>query len=429
MCPLEFLPGSIHQDDEPFVANSNHKAIESLFLDLDKDKSGYIKKRQVSNYLRQKGFSREDQRFTEVFHFLDNPQTSPEIDLKQFTKIVEGNFTFKKAVNGNLIIPNFTSFIKDLKSIFQDSRSNVSGQVAEYIPQLKRVDPDQFGLSICSIDGQRFGCGDNEVPLCIQSLCKPINYCMVLEDLGDEVVHRYVGHEPSGKSYNELTLTDHGIPHNPMVNAGGIMCCSLLQPKLSESDRFDHVINMWKKLSGGSWVGFNNAVYLSERKSADRNFALGYFMREKNAFPPDTELIRVLEFYFQCCSIQTTVNSLSIVAATLANRGVCPITCDKILDAHTVKNCLSLMSSCGMYNYSGEFAFRIGLPAKSGVSGAIMIVIPNIMGICVWSPRLDHNGNSVRGLEFCKRLVQLYNFHNYDTMIIGSSSMTDVNSE
>jgi glutaminase len=239
---------------------------------------------------------------------------------------------------------------------------------------------------------------------------------MSLEQHGEDKVHKHVGREPSGVSFNELKLNKDGRPHNPMINAGAIMCCSLVKPEQEFADRFDFVMNTWQALAGGDKAGFSNAVYLSERATADRNFALGYFMRENGAFPANTDLIQALEFYFQCCSIELTADQMSVVAATLANAGVCPTTGKRVFSPKTVQNCLSLMYSCGMYDFSGEFAFTIGLPAKSGVSGALMVVVPNVAGFCIWSPRIDKHGNSVRGLAFCKRLVERFNFHNYDNL-------------
>jgi glutaminase len=226
-----------------------------------------------------------------------------------------------------------------------------------------------------------------------------------------------VGREPSGIGFNGLALNDKGLPHNPLINSGAIMTCSLIRPEWEMADRFDHVLDVWSNLSGGNKAGFNNSVYLSERQTADRNFALGYFMKEKKAFPENTDLISTLEFYFQCCSIEVTAESLGIVAATLANGGICPVSGQRIFQPNTVKNCLSLMSSCGMYDFSGEFAFTIGLPAKSGVAGGLMIVVPNLLGIAIWSPALDELGNSVRGIDFCKRLVNQFNFHVFDSLV------------
>jgi glutaminase len=235
------------------------------------------------------------------------------------------------------------------------------------------------------------------------------------------VVHRHVGREPSGRGFNELTFNNERLPHNPMINSGAIVTCSLIQPELDMASRFDYVANAWRKLSGGRRVGFNNPVYLSERQTADRNFALGYSMQESRAFPTGTNLVDTLEFYFQCCAIEVDAELVSVVAATLANGGVSPTTSGHAFSTITVQRCLSLMSSCGMYDFSGEFAFEIGLPAKSGVSGALMIVVPRVMGICVWSPRLDRNGNSVRGIEFCREMVSRYNFHVFDGLIDGES--------
>jgi len=178
-------------------------------------------------------------------------------------------------------------------------------------------------------------------------------------------------------------------------------------------------------LAGGFRPGFSNSTYLSERKTADRNFALGYFMRENGAFPDDVDLVETLEFYFQCCSIEMTVESMAVVASTLANGGICPLTGKRVLSPSTVQKCLALMSSCGMYDYSGEWAFSVGLPGKSGVSGVVIVVVPNVMGLCIWSPRLDAHGNSVRGIDFSRRLVDTFNFHNYDNVVGGVHDKID----
>jgi glutaminase len=148
-------------------------------------------------------------------------------------------------------------------------------------------------------------------------------------------------------------------------------------------------------------------------------------MRENGSFPENTNIVDTLDFYFQCCSMQVSSRSMSTLAATFANSGVCPHNNgEQFFTSHTIKNSLSLMHSCGMYDFSGEFAFSVGLPAKSGVSGVIWLVIPNLMGIVIWSPLLDINGNSVRGIEFCKELVKNFNFHNYDNLI-GMSDKVD----
>lgn len=300
--------------------------------------------------------------------------------------------------------------------------NNKEGNNANYIPQLSRVNSEQYGISVCTINGQRYNIGDTSVDFSIQSCCKPINYGIALEDMGEEYVHNYVGREPSGQSFNELLLNNDGKPHNPLINSGAIMTTSLIKNNLPLSERFEYIINKWNDLSGNIYkVGFNNSVYLSEKGTADRNFALAYFMKEINetkkvGFPENTNINETLELYFQSCSIEVNTEMLSIVASTLANGGINPFTGNRIFSPKTVQNILSMMLMCGMYDYSGEFAFKIGIPAKSGVAGAIMIVIPNVMGIVTWSPRLDPIGNFARGIEFCKEFSKLFNFHIFDNI-------------
>ncbi|WP_327035094.1 glutaminase A [Micromonospora ureilytica] len=397
-----------------------------LFASFTVDPQGTVSLADLADRLRAAGISEADPRLTQVWGEL-RPAVDVEgparIDLTRFIALCRaGGGVIEKSLRGDLVIPDFAALRTEIFAIYEGLRGVDDGQVADYIPQLGRVDPEKFGIALCTTDGQRFALGDAESVFCVQSICKPINYCLALEQHGAEQVHRHVGREPSGRGFNELTLNNEGLPHNPMINSGAIMCCSLLRPSWEMADRFDHVAETWRRLAGGGAVGFNNAVYLSERRTADRNFALGYFMREHRAFPDGTDLTETLEFYFQCCSIEVDARSLSVVAASLANGGVNPLTRERIFSADTVRKCLSLMSSCGMYDYSGEFAFAIGLPAKSGVSGGLMIVVPGVLGICVWSPRLDALGNSVRGVAFCKELVNRFNFHVYDTLATGEDS-------
>ncbi len=375
--------------------------------------------------IEQSGLWKNDPRLSEFFKSLrelersdDNPAAA--LDFAEFSRVVKPNaLIIERSLTRDFAIPDFAEFTRDVRSIFDRAAADTSGAVADYIPQLGRVNPEQFGAAICSIDGQRLAMGDSAQPFCVQSVSKAVSYCLALEEHGESFVHQHMGCEPSGVSFNALTLTSDGKPHNPLINAGGIMSSALIRRDLTIADRFDYVLDKWGRLAGGDRLGFNNATYLSERRTADRNFALGYSMREARAFPDGTDLIETLEFYFQCCSLETTVQTMSVVAATLANGGVCPLTGERVLRPETVQKCLSLMGSCGMYDYSGEWAFRIGLPAKSGVSGLILAVVPNVLGLCTWSPRLDRHGNSVRGIRFCEELVQTFNFHAYDNLTDG----------
>jgi glutaminase len=374
-----------------------------------------VRAHEIRRVLEAAGLRPDDPRLEGINAALARLDPETPLDREAMIDVSRaGLLILERAATGTMVIPEFEPFRREVLEIFDEVRPNHGGAVATYIPQLRHVNPEQFGLAICTTDGQRLKTGEADVPFCVQSVSKPVNYCLALKELGEAVVHRHIGCEPSGTSFNELALDRNDVPHNPMINAGGIMSCALIHRGHPVSERFAHVNAMWSRLAGGHRPGFDNATYLSERETGDRNYALGYSLREHRAFPPDTDLIETLEFYFQCCSLEMTVDALSVVAATLANGGLCPLTDEQVLQPENVQRCLSLMLSCGMYDYSGEWAFRIGLPAKSGVSGVVMTVVPNVMGICTWSPRLDELGNSVRGIDFCGRLVDRYKIHVYD---------------
>jgi glutaminase len=392
-----------------------------LFDSFSPDSGGRISPLEVLGRLERCGLRADDPRIAEALTGLAGTGGgSRQISFTQFKALAQHNSSLiRRAVEGNLAVPDFAALTADITRMYDELLPIRSGSVADYIPQLKRVNADQLAIAVCTVDGQRFAVGDAQAAFCLQSVSKAVSYCLALDEHGTEAVHQHVGREPSGQSFNELALNPKGLPHNPMVNAGAIMTTSLIRADLDMADRFDLVAATWRRLAGDRRPGFNNAVYLSERQTADRNFALGYSMRESGAFAPGTDLLQTLEFYFQGCSIEVDAQMLAIAAASLANAGVCPLTEDPVFSPGTVQSCLSLMSSCGMYDFSGEFAFTIGLPAKSGVSGALMLVIPGLMGICVWSPRLDEQGNSVRGIEFCRKLVAEYNVHVFDSLVTG----------
>lgn len=389
-----------------------------LFESLDVNLKGYIYKKDLVNCLDNAGLLKEDPRLKSLRESLKSYTDSQEIDFYNFEKIINNNFDLiTKSLKKDLMIPDFKCFCEEIEVIYKDLLSLKDGKVADYIPQLEKVDHDAFAISVCTVDGQQFSIGDSNISFTAQSTCKPINYCMALKESGSQKVHEFIGREPSGHGFNELALNKNHKPHNPMINAGAIIACALIGSETSNANRFELVLDSWKELTGSSKIGFDNSVYLSERETSDRNYALGYFMKEQGAFPKNANLKDVLNFYFQCCSIELDVKSQAKAAATLANSGTSPFSNKEVFSKDIVKNCLSLMFSCGMYDYSGEFAFSVGLPGKSGVSGSLMLVIPNVMGISIYSPRLDSLGNSVRGIAFCKRLVAEYNFHNFDNIL------------
>ena len=396
----------------------NVAIINDVFNALDTAGAGAVNRDQIIDALRHAGIRETDPRVRNLISQLIDRELDESIPLDEFRQLTAPNFAMlERATKEDFVIPQFAEFADSVREVFEKTATDQSGNVAQYIPQLARVNPDQFAVAICTIDGQRLVLGDADTPYCFQSTCKPVLYCAALEEHGETTVHQHVGREPSGRSFNELTLNPANLPHNPMINAGAIMSASLIRADEPRADRFEYIGRLITALSGGAETGFNNAVYQSEAETADRNFALAHYMREVGAFPKGVDIQKTLDLYFACCSMEITADQMALMAASLANGGVCPVDGMPVFRDDTVKNCLSMMSSCGMYDYSGEFAFRMGIPAKSGVSGAVWAVIPNVMGIAVWSPRLDALGNSVRGVRFLRELIDRFNFHNYDSLV------------
>ena len=337
------------------------------------------------------------------------------LDRNALRDIIKDNIVLiRRAFINDFVIPEFAPFCANLDEIYWSCRSNATGKVSTYVPMLSGYSPNYWGVSVCTVDGQRHSIGDVTVPFTIQSSGMPISYAFAVNEHGADVVHQYVGHEPSAEeSVRSMRLNDDHLPHNPLSNAGALVVTSLLKSNLSLSDRFNFIKNHYQKLSGGEHISFNNAVFLNEREIGDRNYALGYYLRDNKCFPDGINLSETMDLYFQLCSIEINVNSGAVIAATLANGGYCPITEEHVLSSTAVRNTLSLMHSCGMYDYSGGFAFKVGLPGKAGISGGILLVVPNVLGMFLWSPPLDDCGNSVRGLQFCEQLVRSFNFHHY----------------
>ena len=414
--------------------NINIETYKLYFEYLSKN-NNFIQKKTLINFIKNKGISINDNRIKEEIKKIDD-----EINETMFVDLLNTNvILFKKIFENDLIISDWSEFTNSIDNIYEKTKVKNNGKLADYIPQLANVNPDLYGISICTIDGQIYNKGDYKTEFCIQSCSKPITY-LIASDLKDaDYIHNFVGREPSGRNFNELCLSNEKIPHNPLINSGAIMCSSLIDYKNSLANRFDKIIRYWSKLAANSKINFSTSVYLSERASADRNNCLAYMMQESNAFQNginkekygrewnSSDLNNTLDFYFLCCSIEINSTQASIIAATLANGGVCPLTNERIFSNTIVKNALSLMSSCGMYDYSGEWAYTIGIPAKSGVSGIIMGIIPNVMGVAVFSPKLDELGNSSRGIQFFKELTKIYSFHIYDNILSKQDNIVSKN--
>jgi glutaminase len=294
-----------------------------------------------------------------------------------------------------------------LHDVWQSVAGIDDGTVADYIPELAKADPSTFGLSLATLDGAVYTAGEL-VAFTIQSVSKPFVYALALADRGPEAVLARVGAEPTGDPFNSISLDDvSGRAFNPMVNAGAIVTAAMVSGR-SRAEQFDRILDGLSSFAGRN-LEVDEDVYRSERDTGDRNRAIAYLMRSAGLLDEDVDA--QVEMYFRQCSVVVTARDLAIMGATLANGGVNPVTGEQVIPRAVVAPVLTVMSTCGMYDYAGEWLYRVGMPAKSGVSGAITVALPGIMGLAAHSPRLDARGNSVRGVAACEQLSERLGLH------------------
>ncbi len=301
-----------------------------------------------------------------------------------------------------------TSFQRYLEQLLGRFESLDDGAVADYIPELSKADPEWFGIVIVTVDGHVYQAGDTRQPFSIQSISKAFTYGIALEDKGEALVAARVNVEPSGEAFNSISLEPvTGRPLNPMINAGAIVSTSLVNGETGEA-KLSRILGKFAKYAGRS-LHVDDAIYLSEKTTGHRNRAIAHLLRNYDILNLDPE--EPLDAYFRQCSILVTARDLAVMGATLANDGVNPITGVRALDSSKVSSVLSVMATCGMYDYSGNWIHRVGMPAKSGVGGGIVAVLPGQLALAVFSPRLDAKGNSVRGIAVCEALSSEFGLH------------------
>ncbi len=316
-------------------------------------------------------------------------------------------------------IPSASRVDQMLSDVYERSRPQQDGQLADYIPELAKVPPDSFGIALATTLGKVHKIGDADVEFTIQSTSKALSYCMALELCGRNEVLARVGVEPSGDSFNAIEFNpDTRRPYNPMVNAGAIAVSGMLRDTLGAETAFDCVLERFSQAAGRQ-LQLNEDVYRSEALTGHRNRAIAHLLLSVGALNEPVE--PALDLYFKQCSIMVTATDLALMAATIANLGVHPITRQQVFDIDSVRDTQSVMFSCGMYDYSGGWTYEVGIPAKSGVGGGVLGVVNRQLGIGTYSPRLDRNGNSVRGIASFKMMSNVLGLHAFDLTNTGSA--------
>jgi glutaminase len=299
--------------------------------------------------------------------------------------------------------------IGDVLRLLHDRLATLtSGEVATYIPELGTADPSWFGIALSTLDGHVYEAGDVHREFTIQSVSKPFVYALALADRGLDEVLRRVGVEPSGEAFNSIRLDrDTGRPLNPMVNAGAIVTASLADGGTADG-RFARILAGLSEFAGRE-LEVDERVYASESQTGDHNRALAYLMHGTGALRCDVE--DALRVYFGQCSVLVTAHDLAVMAATIAAGGVHPVTGRVVVSPAVAQHVLTVMATCGTYDYAGEWLLRVGMPAKSGVSGAMAAALPAQFGLGVFSPPLDSRGNSVRAIAVCEELSARFGMH------------------
>ncbi len=276
------------------------------------------------------------------------------------------------------------------------------GEPASYIPELLNVDNDNFAFSLVTTNGDAFNFGDENIVFSIQSISKIVDLIIALTDNNPQDVYEKVGSEPTKYEFNSLVpIGDRAA--NPFINAGAITTTSMIFGRDNE-ERFERILNFYQRISDFKESKLMEDVFDSEMKTTDRNKAIAYYLKSKNIFTANPD--EVLELYIKSCSISSDIEGLATMGAVLANKGYAVKNRDMLVPESIVQIVVSQMASCGMYENSGDYLMNVGIPSKSGVSGAIVGVVPGVCGLAVYSPRLDKTGNSVRGKELFKIISQ-----------------------
>ena len=276
------------------------------------------------------------------------------------------------------------------------------GEPASYIPELLNVDSDNFAFSLVTTNGDAFNFGDENIVFSIQSISKIVDLIIALTDNNPQYVYEKVGSEPTKYEFNSLVpIGDRAA--NPFINAGAITTTSMIFGR-DNDERFERILNFYQTISDFKESKLMEDVFDSEMKTTDRNKAIAYYLKSKNIFTANPD--EVLELYIKSCSISSDIEGLATMGAVLANKGYAVKNRDMLVPESIVQIVVSQMASCGMYENSGDYLMNVGIPSKSGVSGAIVGVVPGVCGLAVYSPRLDKTGNSVRGKELFKIISQ-----------------------
>lgn len=363
------------------------------------------------------GIQRTDPRIKDCYILMRKLQDSDgTVDRNTFQRCVTGFVSFiLKALQGRFVIPDFFTFTEETQKLFVKCKQLSS------VKQEKDAGGEEFGkwgVSVCTVDGQRLSLGDWSEPCILGEISWPLVYSLAVDQLGSDCVHRYVGIEEFSKFDSPFTLTKQGVPHSPLTETGALICTSLLQlterPGPEDEEKYESILNVIRRSCNKEHANLNCTSHQNLRKDSIRLHALSFYLQEMKCFPESVDINATLDLMLQCSSTEVTCESGAAMAATFANGGLCPLSGDQVLSPTAVRNTLSMMQVAGMNDYSRIFHFKTSVPAKSSRSGAVFTVVPGVLGLMAWSPDLDAFGNSWKAVHFCEELVSSFQLHSFD---------------
>ncbi|MBN3313375.1 GLSL Glutaminase, partial [Atractosteus spatula] len=378
---------------------------------------GRVNMTQFFETVWSSGIRKTDPRIKDCYLLMRKLQEADgTVDRNTFHRCVTGFVSFiLKALQGRFIIPDFGTFTEETQKIFLKCKQLDSIKLEQ---NAVTEDRGKWGVSICTVDGQRLSLGDCVEPCVLGEASWPLIYGITVDQFSADYVHRFVGMEEFSKYESPFTLTKEGIPHSPLVETGAIVATSLLQLAAGlgaeEEEKYESVLNLIRRLCNKENASLNCTSYHSLRKDSIRLHALSFFLQEKKCFPESVDIGTTLDLMLQCLSTEVTCESGAAMAATLANGGLCPLSGDQVLSPSSVRSMLSIMQVAGMNNYSRTFHFKTSVPAKSSKSGTLLVVVPGVMGVMCLSPELDSFDNSWKSVHFCQELVSAFQLHSFD---------------
>ncbi|XP_036390576.1 glutaminase liver isoform, mitochondrial [Megalops cyprinoides] len=391
-----------------------YRAADVLFESFASDER--ISVMQFFEAVWSSGIQKSDPRIKDCYLLMKKLQEADgTVDRNTFHRCVTGMVSFiLKALQGRFVIPDFSTFSEETQKLFLKSKhlsptkelGSVSGNSGKW------------GVSICTVDGQRLCIGDSAEPCVLREISWPLIYGIAVDQLSVDYVHRHVGVEDFSKYESAFMLTKQGVPHSPLTETGAIITTSLLQLAArlgtEEDEKYESVLNVIRKLCNKEHASINCTSYQNLRKDSVGLHALAFYLQEKKCFPESIDINTTLDLLHQCSSTEVTCESGAAMAATLANGGLCPLSGDQVLSPSSTRSMLSMMQVAGMNDYSRTFHFKTSVPAKSSQSGGMLMVVPGVLGLMCWSPELDAFGNSWKSVHFCEELVSTFQLHSFE---------------